>query len=74
MIGIHFPAPPETAVFLFDKEAASMMLKIGIGLFVGFLVLMCYACTVAASDADRRDAEWLKTHPPDGGEKNEGKR
>ena len=45
-----------------------MRLIISIGLFVGFLTLMCYACTMAASEADRRDAEWLKTHPPDGGE------
>ena len=43
------------------------MLRIAVSLFVGFLLLMLYACMVASSDADRLEERYLMLHPPDNG-------
>lgn len=44
-----------------------MEIWIGVGLFVGFLVLMIYGCLAASSDADRLEERYQTLHPPDYG-------
>lgn len=44
-----------------------MKIWIGVGLFVGLLVLMIYAYLAASSDADKMEERYQTLHPPDYG-------
>lgn len=44
-----------------------IVLWAGIGLIVGFLVVLVYSCMVASSNADRLEERYLMLHPPDNG-------